>query len=113
MRCRAAAAAAFVAVTALLRSGRVTGHGLMLDPISRNAKDGIATPGGNMWFSHGCTIGCTVCNDTGVPVGPGFPRDHAGTKSSPNMGGYYGDGCPNDHSKSKKPTIMDPELTKR
>jgi hypothetical protein len=111
MRCRAAAAAAFVAVTALLRSGRVTGHGLMLDPISRNAKDGIATPGGNMWFSHGCTIGCTVCNDTGVPVGPGFPRDHAGTKSSPNMGGYYGDGCPNDHSKSKKPTIMDPELT--
>eukprot|EP01044_Picomonas_judraskeda_P043250 COSAG03_NODE_22660_length_288_cov_0.825397_1_plen_27_part_10 len=27
------------------------------------------------------------------------------------MGGYYGDGCPNDHTRSKKPTIMDPELT--
>ena len=35
----------------------------------------------------------------------------SGTKPSPNIGGYYGDGCPNDHSRSKKPTIMDPELT--
>ena len=61
--------------------------------------------------SHGCTIGCSVCNDTGVPVGPGFPVDSRGTKPSPNMGGYYGDGCPNDHTRSKKPTIMDPELT--
>eukprot|EP01043_Picozoa_sp_COSAG02_P016762 COSAG02_NODE_744_length_17752_cov_56.794992_7_plen_36_part_00 len=25
------------------------------------------------------------------------------------MGGYYGDSCPNDHTRSKKPTIMDPE----
>ena len=33
-----------------LRVSEVAGHGLMLDPISRNAKDGIATPGGNMWF---------------------------------------------------------------
>jgi hypothetical protein len=35
---------------AALRVSEVAGHGLMLDPISRNAKDGIATPGGNMWF---------------------------------------------------------------
>eukprot|EP01043_Picozoa_sp_COSAG02_P056462 COSAG02_NODE_6697_length_3415_cov_2.543727_2_plen_56_part_00 len=33
-----------------LRVWEVAGHGLMLDPVSRNAKDGIATPGGNMWF---------------------------------------------------------------
>ena len=61
--------------------------------------------------SHGCTIGCSVCNDTGTPVGPGFPIDDHGTKPSPNMGGYYGDGCPNDHTRSKKPTIVDPALT--
>ena len=87
------------------------GHGLMLDPISRNARDGITTPGGNMWFTTGCTIGCSQCNATGPPVGAGFPVDMAGTEPSANMGGYYGDGCPNDHSKSKKATIMDPELT--
>jgi hypothetical protein len=53
----------------MLAVGReVSGHGLMLDPISRNARHGITTPGGNMWFSHGCTIGCSACNDTGVPV---------------------------------------------
>ena len=27
------------------------------------------------------------------------------------MGAYYGDGCPNDHSKSKEATIIDPSLT--
>ena len=107
---RPAGVLALVAASAL-GAREVAGHGLMLDPISRNAKDGITTPGGNMWFSHGCTIGCSACNDTGVPVGPGFPIDGRGTRPSPNMGGYYGDGCPNDHTRSKKPTIMDPELT--
>ena len=97
-----------------LAAGRLpfaAGHGLMLDPISRNARHGITTPGGNMWFSTGCTIGCSQCNATGLPVGPGFPVSGIGTKSSPNMGGYYGDGCPNDHSKSKVATILDPRLT--
>jgi hypothetical protein len=37
-------------------------HGLMLDPISRNARHGLATQGGNMWFSHGCTVGCSACS---------------------------------------------------
>ena len=105
----------------------------MIEPLSRNAREGLASKGGSMWFSHGCTIGCTTCNDTGVPVvrrtspwarglfdcthdlplaqPPHFPDPVAGTKPSPNIGGYYGDGCPNDHSRSKKPTIMDPELT--
>jgi len=88
----------------------------MLDPVSRNAKHGINTLGGSMWFSQGCTIGCTQCNATGVPVGPGFPNNDTGTYSSPNIGtfGYDIGGpdlCPNDHSKSKVPTIMDPKLT--
>lgn len=57
-------------------------------------------------FSQGCTIGCTQCNATGVPVGPGFPNNDTGTYSSPNIGtfGYDIGGpdlCPNDHSKSK------------
>eukprot|EP00729_Bicosta_minor_P018144 gene18144-30397_t len=85
---------------------QVIGHGLMLDPVSRNAKHGINTLGGSMWFSQGCTIGCTQCNATGVPVGPGFPNNDTGTYSSPNIGtfGYDIGGpdlCPNDHSKSK------------
>lgn len=46
-----------------------------------------------------------------MPVGPGFPVDGKGTGPSPNVGGYYGDGCPNDHSKSKVPTITDQSLT--
>ena len=47
------AAAAVAAMAALLCGPRAAdGHGLMLDPISRNARDGITTPGGNMWFSH-------------------------------------------------------------
>jgi len=104
------------AVVLLAIFAGIDGHGLMLDPISRNAREGITTLGGNMWFSQGCTIGCSQCNDTGVPVGAGFPVDKEGTQHSPNMGGVggitdYGDGCPNDHSKSKKPTIMDPSLT--
>ena len=106
------------AVVLLAIFAGIDGHGLMLDPISRNAREGITTLGGNMWFSQGCTIGCSQCNDTGVPVGAGFPVDKAGTAHSPNMGGLggitdYGDGCPNDHSKSKlkRPTIMDPALT--
>jgi hypothetical protein len=89
----------------------VNGHGMMLDPISRNAREGINTLGGSMWFSQGCSIGCSQCNDTGVPVGPGFPVDHKGTLPSPNIGSYLGDECPNDHSKSKNPTIVDPALT--
>ena len=109
---RAAAVATLAAVASLHSTPVVVGHGLMLDPLARNAKDGIATPGGNMWFSHGCTIGCSACNDTGVPVPAGFPgHNKVPVKPSPNMGAYYGDGCPNDHSKSKKPTIMDPKLT--
>ena len=32
-------------------AGRTNGHGLMLDPISRNAREGILTPGGSMWVS--------------------------------------------------------------
>ena len=28
------------------------GHGLMLDPVSRNALQGINTLGGSMWFSQ-------------------------------------------------------------
>ena len=61
-------------------------------------------------FSQGCTIGCSQCNDTGVPVQPGFPeKGHA--LPSPNIGSNLGDECPNDHSKSKKPTIVDPMLT--
>ena len=39
-----------VVAASALRVWEVSGHGLMLDPISRNAKDGITTPGGNMWF---------------------------------------------------------------
>ena len=64
-----------------------------------------------MWFSQGCSIGCSQCNDTGVPVNPGFPV--SGTAPpSPNIGSYLGDECPNDRSgKSKKPTIVDPALT--
>jgi len=92
--------------------GRAEGHGMMLDPISRNAREGITTPGGSMWFSQGCTIGCSQCNDTGVPVGPNFPADRNKhhPKWSPNTGSSLGDECPNDHSKSKQPTIMDPDL---
>ena len=61
---------------------------------------------------QGCTIGCSQCNDTGVPVGPNFPADRATHHPpwSPNSGSSLGDECPNDHSKSKKPTIMDPNL---
>lgn len=81
---------------------------MMLDPISRNARNGLGTRGGSMWFSNGCTIGCSQCNDTGVPVGPNFPQERVGP--SPNIGAYIGDECPNDHSKSKAPTIMDPQL---
>ena len=61
------------AVVLLAIFAGIDGHGLMLDPISRNAREGITTLGGNMWFSQGCTIGCSQCNDTGVPVQPGFP----------------------------------------
>jgi len=85
------------------------GHGLMLDPISRNALQGINTLGGSMWFSQGCTIGCTICNDTGSPVPTGFPESKA--PYTPNTNGKVGDMCPNDHSKSKTPTIMDPSMT--
>ena len=41
-------------------------------------------------------------------VSPGFPA--RGAPYSPNVGSYLGDECPNDHSKSKLPTITDPEL---
>ena len=63
-----------------------------------------------MKFSQGCSIGCSQCNDTGVPVNPGFPVSGR-PPFSPNIGSYLGDECPNDHSKSKKPTIVDPALT--
>merc|ERR1712216_86281 len=92
-------------------AGSADGHGMMLNPISRNARDGINTPGGSMWFSQGCSIGCSQCNDTGTAVGPGFPVDRTGTPSSPNVGSYLGDECPNDLSKSKTPTIIDSNLT--
>jgi len=87
----------------------VDGHGMMLNPISRNSRGGINTLGGSMWFSQGCTIGCSHCNDTGIPVGSGFPLDTATTKPSPNIGNLM-DACPNDHSKNKTPTIMDKRL---
>lgn len=85
------------------------GYGMMLEPISRNAPVGINTLGGSMWFSQGCSIGCSQCNDTGVPVDPGFPGPGY-VPPSPNVGSYLGDECPNDHAKSKKPTINDPTL---
>ena len=47
------------------------GHAIMLNPQSRNAPEGLLTRGGTMWFSQGCTIGCTECNTTGTPVSPG------------------------------------------
>lgn len=81
----------------------VCGHGMMLNPLSRNALEGIFTKGGSMWFSQGCTIGCSKCNTTGTPVPAGFP----GVKGPPstNIGSLGGDLCPNDHSKSKVPTV--------
>lgn len=96
-------------ISAALCLVAVNSHGMMLDPISRNAKEGINTLGGSMWFSQGCSIGCSQCNDTGVPVNPGFPVS-GHPPFSPNIGSYLGDECPNDHSKSKKPTIVDPAL---
>lgn len=79
---------------------QVSGHGMMLWPLSRNAPKGINTLGGSMWFSQGCTIGCTSCNETGVPVPPGWPNKNMNmTKHSPNVGSYNGDLCAHDHSK--------------
>jgi hypothetical protein len=40
----------------------VSGHGMMISPISRNAREGINTMGGSMWFSRKC-IG-TLSTDT-------------------------------------------------
>ena len=44
-----------------------------------------------------------------MPVDPGFPGPGY-VPPSPNVGSYLGDECPNDHTKSKKPTINDPAL---
>jgi len=117
----------------LLLTVHMLGHGLMLDPISRNAPQGINTLGGSMWFSQGCTIGCQKCNDTGWTVPACFPNCNEGedlvagtlgmphphspsdvdgpTGGPPNVGGYGGDLCPNDHTKSKTPTNNRPEDT--
>lgn len=99
--------------------GLSIGHGLMLEPLSRNALDGINSMGGSMWFSQGCSIGCTSCNDTGLPVPPGFPNtqadlDESVSRGLPNIGSYNGDLCPNDHSKMgawKTATLTDPRYT--
>ena len=82
---------------------------MMLEPVSRNALIGINSPGGSMWFSQGCTIGCDECNVTGTPVSPGFPNEPA--PPSANIGSFGGDLCPNYHGKSKVPTVTDPKLT--
>lgn len=67
-------------------------HGLMLVPTSRNAREGLLTWGGSMWFSNGCTIGCTQCNQTApIPA-------------------HAGDLCPQDPDSGKVPTLNDPAL---
>lgn len=38
---------------------QVIGHGLMLDPVSRNAKHGINTLGGSMWFRYATAPSCS------------------------------------------------------
>jgi len=79
-------------VTTLLMASEIYGHGLMLEPISRNAPEGLLSPGGSMWFSQGCSVGCGVCNYTApTPV-------------------TAGDLCPNFHG-PKKATINDPKYT--
>ena len=45
----------------------------------------------------------------GSPVPTGFPNKGHPTYT-PNADGHFGDMCPNDHSKSKVPTITDPSL---
>ena len=98
----------YIAIASLI--GTVHGHGMMITPVSRNAPDGINTIGGSMWFSQGCSIGCTECNVTGVPVPPGFPNNHVEMLEAhdpaprlggalPNIGSYNGDLCAKDHSK--------------
>ena len=76
------------------RLGRSDGHGLMLTPTARGARDGLLSRGGSMWYTQSTTIGCRVPNVTADV--------HA------SMLG--GDLCPEDHSGSKVPTINDPEL---
>ena len=39
-------------ISAALCLVTVSSHGMMLDPISRNAKEGINTLGGSMWVSN-------------------------------------------------------------
>eukprot|EP00040_Diaphanoeca_grandis_P003277 m.24470 g.24470 ORF g.24470 m.24470 type:complete len:363 (-) comp14616_c0_seq1:138-1226(-) len=73
-------------------SACVQGHGLMLTPLSRNAREGLLTKGGSMWFSQGCTIGCPACN-VSAPTN---------TKA--------GDLCPEYHG-PKKATVNDPKYT--
>ena len=72
----------------------VSGHGLMLSPISRNARDGLLTPGGTMWFSQGCSIGCQKCNG-----------------SAPISAHALGDLCPTDTSGNKTPVVNGHERT--
>lgn len=110
------------ALCALALVAKAYGHGMMLEPLSRNARQGINTVGGSMWFSQGCTIGCQSCNVTGVPVPPGFPNTREellnigalAKQGLPNIGSYNGDLCPNDRSKmpfGKRATLNDPKFT--